>query len=128
GHRDAGEGIPNGETRVTVGPRVHDRAVAAAAESMNVFDELPLAVALHELERGAELTRYTLKPSLDVVQCFRSVDRWLTYPEQIEVRTVDDGDPHVFFNPSSHALNCWMSSLCPAVASGDGSASAAATS
>src|SRR2546421_10463150 len=95
---------------------------------MNVLHQFAFAVALNELERRAELTRDVLQATLHITQSIRSVDGWLAYAEEIEVRTVDDREPHVFFNPSSHALNCWISSLSPALSSVDLSASDAATS
>ena len=42
----------------------------------------------------------------DVSQIFRTINGRLAHAEQIEVRTIDDRDPHVFFNPTSQALNC----------------------
>ena len=73
---------------------------------MNVLDELSFSVALRELERRAQLPGNVVKPALDIIQRLRAIHGRLTHPEQIEVRTVDDRDPHVFFSPSSHALNC----------------------
>src|SRR5690349_21562151 len=95
---------------------------------MNVLDQFAFAVALHELERDGEIARHVVKAALDIVERLSTVHGGLTNAEQIEVRTVDDRDPHDFFKPSSQALNCWMSSLNPALSPAPASASAAATS
>ena len=44
--------------------------------------------------------------SFDVGKCLGSVDGRLAHAEKIEIGTIEDGDPHDFFNPSSQALNC----------------------
>src|SRR3982751_5001571 len=95
---------------------------------MNVLDQLALAVTLHELDRDPKLAGNVVEAALDVAQCLGAVDRRLANAEQIEVRTVDDGEPHDFFSPSSQALNCWMSSLGPAFSAVEESGSEAATS
>ena len=125
---DTGERITDGETRMTVGPSIHHGTLDASAQRMNVLHELPLAVSLNELERCAKLARDVVKSPFDVGECLGSINGRLAYAEEIEVRTIDDRDPHVFFNPSSQALNCWMSSLSPALSSVVGAASDAATS
>src|SRR5689334_8966146 len=127
-HRNAGQSIPNRKTRVAVRSSVHDSAVDTSAEPMNVLDELSFAVSLRELERCTKLTGDCVQAPFDVLQRLRTVDGWLADAEQIEVRTVYDGDPHVFFSPSSHALNCWMSSAWPPPASEAGWLSLADTS
>ena len=82
-----------------------------AAQRVNRVDQLALAVVLRELELDAELRRDGAQRSLDVGERRVSVQRRLARAEQIQVRAVEDGDPHVFFSPLSQALNCAMSSL-----------------
>src|SRR5690242_19379075 len=77
---------------------------------MNTIDELTLTVVLGKLEVHTELAGHGAKPSFDVGERLRTVQSRLSNPKQVEVWSVEDGDPHVFLSPSSHALNCWISS------------------
>jgi len=105
-HSHTRERVSDGQTRMAVGPSVHHRTLDAAAQRMNVLHQLPFAVPLNELERSTELARDVMQPTFDFSQSFRSIDRRLAHAEQVEIRTIDDRDPHDFFKPSSQALNC----------------------
>src|SRR4029079_9032978 len=41
---------------------------------------------------------------------FPTIQLGFTRAKKVQIWTIDDGNPHVFFNPFSHALNCATSS------------------
>ena len=99
---------------VAVRAGVDERAVGPPAQRVNRVDELALAVVLRALELDAELraprrqARRSMSASVVVpVEC------GLARAEQVEVRAVEDGDPHFCLSPSSQAVNCSMSSSAP---------------
>jgi xanthine/CO dehydrogenase XdhC/CoxF family maturation factor len=59
---------------------------------------------------GGRFQREARDALLDVRERLAAVDRRLTRSEEVEIRTVEDGDSHVFFSPLNQALNCAMSS------------------
>jgi hypothetical protein len=77
---------------------------------MDGVDHLALSVVLGELELRTDVPGDRAKTPLDVAERFAAIHRRLTRAEKIEIRTVEDGESHVFFSPLSHALNCAMSS------------------
>ena len=111
------------EARVRVRAGVDDDAVHAAAQRVDGVDQLALAVVLRELARSTPSSaRHRRAASCSTsASVSRPYSAGSRVAEQIEVRSVEDGDSHVFFSPLSQALNCAMSS----VASGDPGAASA---
>ena len=77
---------------------------------MDSVDQLAFAVVLRETYLGADFTRDGTQRLLDVGKRLPAIQLGFTRAKKIQVRAIDDGNPHVFFNPLSHALNCAMSS------------------
>src|SRR5690349_748605 len=108
---DCAESIANRETAVRVGPGVDDDAVDVSPERVDRVNQLALTVMLRELNFSARFAGHRPQRSLHVRQGLTTVQFWLTGAEEVQVRAIDDRNPHVFFNPLSHALNCAMSSV-----------------
>src|SRR4029079_497258 len=110
-HRDLRQRIAQRDARVGVRPGVDDHAVDLAAPPVQRVDHFAFAIVLRELHLCSQLGRHRGKRTLDVVQRLAAVQCRLASAEEIQVRAIEDGDPHVFFSPLSHALNCAISSL-----------------
>jgi hypothetical protein len=105
-HGDGGERITKRKARVTVCACIYNGTIGTTTQPVNDLDELPLSISLRELERRSDLSGDNAQSPFDIVQGVGAVYRGLANAEEIEIWSVEDGDPHVFFNPSSHALNC----------------------
>src|SRR6478735_1439365 len=77
---------------------------------MHRVDELPLAVVLRALQLDAKLRRDVAEGAFHLGKCGASVSLRLADPEQVEIRSVENGDLHRCFNPCNQELNCSMSS------------------
>src|SRR5689334_11109652 len=104
------ERITNRQTRVTVRPRVHQRAISATTQRLNRVDDIAFAVVLRERELNAELFGHGQEMRLNVGQRFLSIKFGLTRAEQIEVWAINDCDSHSPVSPSSQARNLATSS------------------
>src|SRR6185437_7596733 len=122
-HIDRRQRVTNRDRGVSVGAGVDHDAVDPPAQSVNGVDELSLAVVLREFEHGSDAGSDRAQRTLDVVQRFMAIQLWFARPEQVQIRAIQDGDPHVFFlSPSSQALNCAMSSVESDAGAGAGAA------
>jgi len=110
-NRDGAQRIANRETAVRIGAGVDDDAVDFAAQRVYDIDQLAFSAVLRKPYLSTELARNRRQRSLDVRERLPAVKLRFTRAEEIQVRAIDDRDPHVFFNPLSHALNCAMSSV-----------------
>src|SRR5258705_7376774 len=77
---------------------------------MHDLDEASLDIVLCAGDLDAELAPGVDEVRLDVAQGHRPVESGLAESEQVEVRSVQDGDPHFGLSPCNHELNCSMSS------------------
>src|SRR5215203_5169807 len=77
---------------------------------MHGVDQLSFAVVLRAFELDAELLRHLAKPTFHVREAGVAIAFRLTNAEQVEIGTVEDGDPHRCFSPCNQELNCSMSS------------------
>ena len=135
GQRDPGEGVAQGEAGVcprcrvdqrSVGPLPevgrHARCRVPAAERVDGVDQVALVVELGEGQGDADLAGHFVQPGLDLVQRRRAIQLGLAGAQQVQVRAVEDGDPHFGFSPCSHELNCSRSTGLPgSLAGGVGS-------
>src|SRR5688572_24104526 len=110
GDGHAHERVAEGEAAVRIRAAVHDRSVDPPAHRVHGVDQLSLAVVLRALEVHAELLRDLSETALDILEGGATVAFRLTNAEQVEVGTVEEGDPHRCFSPCNQELNCSMSS------------------
>src|SRR5262245_61383500 len=89
---------------------IDHNAVDGAAQRVDAVDHLPLAIMLREPQLRADLGRDGAEGAFDVVERFSSVESWFARAQEIQIRSIDDRDSHVFFSPLSQVLNCAMSS------------------
>lgn len=109
-HVDCDERVAERETRMAVRTGVDDSAVDTPPQRLNVIDERTLTVLLGEFQINTQLSRDDTQASLDVRERLVPIQRGLARAQQVQVWTVENGDPHRFFRPWSQALNCSMSS------------------
>src|SRR5258705_1813096 len=77
---------------------------------MHDLDEASLDIVLCAGDLDDELAPDVDEVRLDVAEGHRPVESGLAESEQVEVRSVQDGDPHFGLSPCNHELNCSMSS------------------
>lgn len=128
GQLDRGERVANRETGMRVRAGIDHDAGNASPQCVNCIDQLPLAVVLREFQLRAELFRYAPQRTLNVGERLAAVQSRLASAEEIQVRTIEDRDLHVFFSPFNQLLNCAMSSLPRCAAADVGSLGFAAES
>ena len=94
-----------------VGAGIHDRAVdrGRAARAWRRSAALRRCAATHSSSTPSSVATLP-SDCLDVGERGAAVTLRLANAEQVEIRTVEDGDPHRCFNPCSQELNCSMSS------------------
>src|SRR6266566_6018618 len=102
--------IANGEARVAVRSRIHQRPVRTTPQSVHCVDDLSFSIMLRERELNAKLFGDVQETRLDVAKSFGPVEIRLARAEQIEVGAIDYGDPHSPVSPSSQARNFATSS------------------
>src|SRR5688572_22022502 len=85
---------------------VDQRAIGPAPHRVDRVDHRSFAVELGEVDLDAELLRDGPQPAVDVVESSGPVQVGLADAEQVEVRAVENGDPHLRLSPSSQAVNC----------------------
>ena len=108
----ARERVPQRQARVRPGARVHQRAGHHAAAVVDRLDHASLLVELREEERHPEFGPHLLEMGFDLGQRGRAVDLGLPDAEQIEIRAVEDRDPHDV-SPFSQPWNWSRSSSSP---------------
>src|SRR5689334_6886137 len=64
---------------------------------------------LRAFDFDPELGGQVAQSSLDLPQRRAAIERGFARAEQVQVWSVEDGDPHFFLSPSSQAVNCSMS-------------------
>src|ERR1700738_3983174 len=77
---------------------------------MHEVHELSLSVALHPPHAHAERAPDLGETRLHLGERRPTVELGLAHPEEVEVRSIQDGDPHRCFSPCSQELNWEMSS------------------
>ena len=110
-HGYGGERIAYRDARVRVGAGVDYDSVNISAQTVNRVDQVSFTVVLRERQVGPDFARRAAQSPLDVGECLSPIELGLAAAEEVQVRAIDDGNPHVFFNPLSHALNCATSSV-----------------
>jgi len=106
GHPDREQGITDRQARVGVGAAVQDESLGAAGELLNGVDQRALMIGLGEGDPDLETRCFLSNQSLDIRQRPMSVNRGFALAKQIEIRTVQNGDPKgQRFKPFSHSLN-----------------------
>src|SRR5437868_7119884 len=102
--------IVNCQAGVAVGAGVDERAIDAPTQCLHRIHDLAFSIVLRERELDAQLSRDAQEMLLDVGQRFGPVKGRLARAEEIEVRSIDDGDSHSPVSPSSQARNFATSS------------------
>ena len=106
GHPDRKQRVTNRQARVSVGPAVQNESLGAAGELLNGVHQRALVVGLGEGDPDFEASRFLSYHSFDIGQRPVPVDVRFALAKQIEIRTVEDGDPQgQRFKPLSHSLN-----------------------
>jgi len=91
--RDRRNGISDGDGRVRVSARIHDDPVAGESLPLQGIDQFPFNIALEIGERDRRKSRVE---GLQVIfEGFAAVNARFTLAQEVEIRTVDDGDMHI---------------------------------
>ena len=85
-----GDRVTEGKAVVGEGARVEDHPVHVAPCFVKSADELTFDVRLEVDDVDVELGGVSSEVGQDVVQRVAAVDLWLSCPEQVEVRSVED--------------------------------------
>jgi hypothetical protein len=106
GHPDREQRVTDRQARVSVGPAVQDESLGAAGELLNGVHQRALVVGLGEGNPDFEASRFLSNHSFDIGQRPVPIDVRFALAKQIEIRTVENGDPKgQRFKPLSHSLN-----------------------
>ena len=110
-HADRDQRIANRQARVRVRAGVDHDAVDAAAQAC----EWRRSISLRRCAARTPALRRCSCPTARSERSMSASDSrpysaGSRRPEQVQIRSVEDGDLHVFFSPFSQALNCAMSS------------------
>lgn len=90
---DPRNGISDGDGRVRIPARIHDDPVAGKAFPLQGIDQFALDIALKIRESDRRKTRFQ---GLQVIfEGFAAVNAGFTLAQEVEIRTVDDGDMHI---------------------------------
>jgi hypothetical protein len=98
--------IAHAETRVRVGAAVENEPLGATGELLNGVDQRALVVGLGKGNPDVEAGCFVANHPFDVGQRAVPVDSRFTLAKQVEIRTVENGDPKgQRLSPLSHSLN-----------------------
>ncbi len=91
-HRNLGRAdrIHQRDRRMGIGSGIQDHAVLSAARFVQCVDQDAFVIALHEIQRHANLLAMSPAHGLDIRECGRTIDLRLTRAEQVEVWSVQD--------------------------------------
>src|SRR5687767_101618 len=92
-HRE--QRVTDGQAGMGVGRRVEDQSVCGGRERLDLVDQGAFVVGLEKAERGAQPGRLDAKHRFDVREGRRAVDGWFAGTEEIEVRAVENRNPHL---------------------------------
>lgn len=90
--RDRRNGISDGDGRVRIPARIHDDPVTGEALPLQGIDQFAFDIALEIGERDRRKSR--LQGLQMIFEGFAAVNAGFTLAQEVEIRTVDDGDMH----------------------------------
>src|SRR5512146_1316020 len=91
------------------------------AQSLHTVDKIPFAIALGKFHVNAQFRGDAAQAPFDVLKGVVTIHRGLADTKEIEVGSIQHGDAHYFFSPSSQAWNNSRSSSPGLASAGDAS-------